>query len=65
MPENEVDFIVRFDRLTDLARQEAIVAELERAAYQIERNANGRILFQALTIKLSHIIRDNSLILIQ
>lgn len=65
MPENEVDFILRLDKLTDLARQEAIVEELERAAYQIERNANGRILFQALTIKLSRIIRDNSLILIQ
>jgi DNA polymerase-3 subunit delta' len=65
MPDNEVDFILRFDRLTDMSRQEAIVTELEKAAYQIERNANGKILFQALTIKLSHIIRDNSLILIQ
>ena len=65
MPDNEVDFILRFDRLTDMSRQEAIVTELEKAAYQIERNANAKILFQALTIKFSHIIRDNSLILIE
>jgi DNA polymerase-3 subunit delta' len=65
MPDNEVDFILRFDRLTDMPRQEAIVTELEKAAYQIERNANAKILFQALTIKFSHIIRDNSLILIE
>ena len=64
VPEHERDFTDRFNRLTDTSRQEAIVEELERAAYQIERNANGKILFQALTVKLSRIIRDNSLILI-
>jgi DNA polymerase-3 subunit delta' len=31
---------------------------LDRATYYIERNANAKILFHALTIKLYHIIQD-------
>ena len=38
--------------------QEAIVQELDKASYYIERNANAKILFHALTIKLYHIIQD-------
>ena len=44
--------------------QEAIVNELEKAMYYIERNAHGKMLFHALTIRLYHIIKENSLILV-
>ena len=38
--------------------------ELDKASYYIERNANGKMLFHALSIKLYHIISNNSLILV-
>jgi DNA polymerase-3 subunit delta' len=63
VPENELDFALRLNKLTSLAQQKAIIEELDRASYHIERNANPKMLFQALTIKLYHIISDNSLIL--
>jgi DNA polymerase-3 subunit delta' len=42
-----------------LEQQQAIVEELDRAAYYIERNANAKILFHALTIKIFHIVKNN------
>jgi DNA polymerase-3 subunit delta' len=42
-----------------LAQQEAIATELDNAAYYIERNANAKILFHALTIKMAHIVKNN------
>lgn len=41
---------------------QAMVEELDNASYYIERNANGKILFQALTIKLFHIIQNKVLV---
>lgn len=61
---NEIDFAIRLNKIADLAQQQAIIEELDKAAYYIERNANGKMLFQALTIKLYHIIADKSLFLI-
>ncbi len=60
---NELDFALRLNKISTLSQQRAIVGELDKAAYYIERNANAKMLFQALTIKLYHIIQDNSLIL--
>lgn len=59
----EQDFAARLNKIAGIAQQKAIIEELDRAAYYIERNANGKMLFQALTIKLYHIIADKSLIL--
>ncbi len=61
--EAEIDFANRLNKIADIAQQEAIIEELDKAAYYIERNANAKMLFQALTIKLYHIIADKSLIL--
>jgi len=58
LPDNEKDFADRLNRLADVSQQQAIIEELDRAAYYIERNANAKILFHALTIKLYHIIQD-------
>ena len=58
LPDNEKDFADRLNRLADISQQQAIIEELDRATYYIERNANARILFHALTIKLYHIIQD-------
>jgi len=58
LPDNEKDFADRLNRLADISQQQAIIEELDRASYYIERNANAKILFHALTIKLYHIIQD-------
>ena len=59
----ENDFAIRLNKIAGIAQQQAIIEELDKATYHIERNANGKMLFQALTIKLYHIIADKSLIL--
>jgi len=63
-PDVEKDFAVRLNKRAGIDQQQAIVEELDKASYYIERNANAKMLFHALTIKLSHIIADKSLILI-
>jgi DNA polymerase III subunit delta' len=63
MPEAEADFAARLNKLCTLGQQEAIITELDKASYYIERNANAKMLFHALSIRLFHIIKDNSLIL--
>jgi len=60
--ENELDFANRLLRLAATEQLEAIVIELDRASYHIERNANPKILFMALTIKIYHIIQDKAVI---
>ncbi|MBC7937006.1 MAG: hypothetical protein H7Y86_16785 [Rhizobacter sp.] len=59
------DFALRLNKLCSLEQQEAISQELDNAIYYIERNANPKMLFHALTIKLYHIISNNSIILVQ
>ncbi|MEO5944716.1 MAG: hypothetical protein ABIP30_00880 [Ferruginibacter sp.] len=59
------DFAERLNKLCNIAQQQAIVTELDQAAYYIERNANAKMLFHALTIKLYHIISNKSVILMQ
>ena len=56
----EKDFCEKLNRkITDIAQHQALIEELDRASYYIERNANAKILFHALTIKIYHIIQDN------
>ena len=59
---NEQDFALRLNKLCSVPQQEAIINELDKASYYVERNANGKMLFHALSIKLNHIISNNSLI---
>ena len=59
------DFARKFNKLCALEQQQAIIQELDQAIYYIERNANAKMLFHALTIKLYHIISNKSVILIQ
>lgn len=62
--DNERDFINRLNSVAGIPEQEALITELDNAAYYVERNANPKMLFHALTIKLYHIISDKSLILV-
>jgi DNA polymerase-3 subunit delta' len=62
--EEELDFAMRLLKLISTEQIEVLVDELNQSSYHIERNANPKILFMALTIKIYHIIRDKSVILI-
>jgi DNA polymerase-3 subunit delta' len=59
----ETDFANRINKIADIAQQQAIVEELDKAVYYIERNANSKMLFLALTIKLYHIIKNKIVLL--
>ena len=59
---NEKDFAQRLNKIASVSQQRAIIEELDKASYYIERNANGKMLFQALTIKLFHIIQNKVVI---
>jgi DNA polymerase III subunit delta' len=64
LPDKERDFALRLNKLTDISQQQAIIEELDKASYYIERNAQAKMLFHALTLKLYHIIADKSLFLV-
>jgi DNA polymerase-3 subunit delta' len=64
IPANEVDFASRLNKICSLAAQEAMITEFDKGTWYIERNAHAKMLFHALTIRLYHIIKDNSLILV-
>ena len=57
-PGSERDFAEKLNKIAGIEQQQAIIEELDRASYHIERNAHGKMLFHALTIKLYHIIQD-------
>jgi DNA polymerase-3 subunit delta' len=61
IPDNEKDFALRLNKIADISQQQAIIEELDKAAYYIERNAHAKMLFHALTIKLYHIIAHKTL----
>ncbi len=61
--DSEKDFAARLNKIASVNHQQAIIEELNKAVYYIERNANAKMLFHALTIKIYHLIRNNALIL--
>jgi len=60
--DNEMDFALRLNKIADISQQQAMIEELDRAVYYIERNAHAKMLFHALTIKLYHIIANKELL---
>jgi DNA polymerase-3 subunit delta' len=64
LPVNEQDFASRLNKIAGLSQQQAIIGELDKATYYIERNANAKMLFHALTIKLYHIIAHKEAVFI-
>jgi DNA polymerase-3 subunit delta' len=59
LPTSEYDFAVRLNRIADISCQQSIIEELNNAIYYIERNAHGKMLFHALTIRFSHVLRQH------
>jgi DNA polymerase-3 subunit delta' len=64
IPEGERDIALRLNKIADVGQQQAIIGELDRAAYYIERNAHAKMLFHALTIKVYHILADRKLMVV-
>jgi DNA polymerase-3 subunit delta' len=64
IPEAEKDFALRLNKIAEIGQQRAIIEELDKAAYYIERNAHAKMLFHALTIKLYHILAEKKLTVI-
>jgi DNA polymerase-3 subunit delta' len=62
IPDNERDFAIRLNKIAGLGEQQAIIKELDNAVYYIERNANAKLLFHALTIKIYHIIANQQVV---
>jgi DNA polymerase-3 subunit delta' len=63
MSEGERDFAQRLNKICSIEQMEAIATELDKASYYIERNANARILFHALTIKVFYIVKSNVVVM--
>ncbi len=63
--ESEKDFAGTLARMCEVEVLEEMVNEISKAIYHIERNANSKLLFHALTIRLYHLIKEKYLILIQ
>jgi DNA polymerase III subunit delta' len=59
MSSGEFEFISKMNKAINLEQKEAVSEEVEKATYHIERNANAKILFHALTIKMFYIVKHN------
>lgn len=61
LPPNEKEFVVKFSRITTLAQTEALINEIEKAHYHIERNANPKILFLDVSLQFTRILKFKTL----
>lgn len=64
IPDGERDIALRLNKIADVGQQQAIIEELDKATYYIERNAHAKMLFHALTIKVYHILADRKLMVV-
>ncbi|MEC5147655.1 hypothetical protein [Chitinophaga sp. 212800010-3] len=55
--QEETDFAGKLAKLANLDQMQQIAEALNNASYYIERNANGKMLFHALSIKLQYIFK--------
>lgn len=60
----EKDFTLRLGKMAGVGGLEALADQFNNAIYFIERNANGKMLFHALIIRIYHIIANKNVILV-
>ncbi len=58
LPKEEAEFAKRLTRVAGPSTLGALAELLEPAVYYVERNANPKMLFHALTIKMRYIIKE-------
>ncbi|TAE16971.1 MAG: hypothetical protein EAY72_03630 [Bacteroidetes bacterium] len=59
----EAKLVEKIALFISVAECEAAIGELDKAAYYIERNANPKLLFHAVSIKLKYIMTEKILLL--
>jgi DNA polymerase III subunit delta' len=64
LPDNEKEFVQRLNKITPVDALEEMANLLNDQIYYIERNANAKMLFHALIIRIYHIIANKNVILI-
>ncbi len=65
IPQDELEFAKKLNAIAGVAQQKAIAEDLEQAVYHIERNANAKLLFHALTLKIRSVILEKQRISVQ
>jgi DNA polymerase-3 subunit delta' len=58
---SELEFITKVSQAVNMSKAEAMVNELEKAHYHIERNANPKILFLDVSLQFVKILKFNTL----
>jgi DNA polymerase-3 subunit delta' len=58
LPEQEAEFALRLNRIAGPSTLSALAGLLENATYYIERNANAKLLFHSLSIKMRFLIQE-------
>jgi DNA polymerase III subunit delta' len=61
LPEQEKTFITNFSRVMNMAKAESMIAELEKAHFHVERNANPKILFLDVSLQFVNILKYNTI----
>ncbi|MBC7759705.1 MAG: hypothetical protein H7069_12665, partial [Phormidesmis sp. FL-bin-119] len=61
LPSAELDFVTNFSKQLDFAKAEALINEMDKAHYHIERNANPKILFLDVSLQFVKILKFNTL----
>lgn len=61
LPAAELDFITKFSNFISIAQAQAVINQLEKAHYHIERNANPKILFLDVSLQFVTILKFNTL----
>ncbi len=64
LPDAEKDFVVKLKTFVALDQIEEMVQIINSNIYYIERNANAKLLFHALMIRLQYIIKNKTVILL-
>jgi DNA polymerase-3 subunit delta' len=61
--EEEAAIAAKLNRIVGIEQLEALTREMDKCTYYIERNANAKMLFHALTLKAYHVIQDKVVLL--
>ncbi len=61
LPAAEMEFIGKFSTAINLAKAEALINELEKSHYHVERNANPKILFLDVSLQFIKILKFDTL----
>jgi DNA polymerase-3 subunit delta' len=59
------DFAIRMNKICGVEQLDALAKELDKSVYYVERNANGKMLFMALSIRIYHIVKQKAVLVLE